>query len=157
MVQQTNWRLRLPGSAGLSGSRSSGAFLAAAERLNRLAQGVKDQQLHDTRSGPKVAQPENSFVASPQEMWARQFMTQSIGPTAPRATFAPVPSYVPLAYPPVARPEAGAEFSGLEPGGRPALAAVPQETARRPGHMIGMTLGKPVKRRSWIGRLLLGG
>jgi hypothetical protein len=141
---------------GNSGAKSSGAFQAAADRLDRLVQGVKDQQLSETRSGPKIASPD-SLVASPQEIWARQFMTQSIGPVAPRATFSPVPSYVPLAYPPVAQPDAGAGFSRVEPKGKTAFSpAVRRNTGHKQDQTIGAVLGKPVKKRSWVGRFLLG-
>jgi hypothetical protein len=139
----------MAGPTDNSDPKSSSAFKAAAERFERIAQVVKDQQLSETRTGPRIARPDN-FVASPQEVWARQFMTQSIGPAAPRATFAPVPSYVPLATTPAAGPEIGTGFSRIE--------AKTARAAPRPqqDQTIGMALGKPGKKRSWIGRLLLG-
>jgi hypothetical protein len=139
-----------------SGAGSANAFKAAAERLDRIAQVVKDKQLSDTRSGPRVARPD-SFVASPQEAWARQFMTQSIEPAAPRAAFAPLPAYVPLTYPAAARPDSGQAFARTDPSGDSPIRPEAQvERQRGQGHMIGTVLGKPVKRRGWVGRLLLG-
>ena len=56
-----------------------GPLADAAERFDRVAQVVKEQQLSETRSGQRVALSE-TYSASPDEAWAKKFMTQAIGP-----------------------------------------------------------------------------
>src|SRR5258706_8855544 len=72
-----------------------GALAEAADRFDRLVRGVKDQQLSETRSGPRIALTD-SLVASPEEAWARNFMTQSIGPAVGGGQSPLLPSFAPV-------------------------------------------------------------
>ncbi len=71
-----------------------GALAEAAERFDRLARVVKDQQLSETRSGPRVALSD-TYVASPEEAWAKKFMTQAIGTASGTAVAPALPALAP--------------------------------------------------------------
>lgn len=137
-----------------SGGR--GALSEAAERFDRLARVVKDQQLAETRSGPRIAL-NDVYIASPEEAWAKKFMTQAIGPAAMRLE----PPQAPFCQADLARqgicsmqPEpmvARSVQAYAAPEVRPAAALAPR--APQP---IGGTIGKPQRRRSLLGRLFGG-
>lgn len=126
-------------------TQTRSALTDAAERLDRLARVVKDQQLAETRSGPRIAL-NDAYVASPEEAWAKKFMTQAIGPAVtslqPAVTLPPIQPVLPnqgfVATPP--------KTSGAAPEVRPGA----QDRA------IGGAIGKPMRRRSWLGRLFRG-
>ncbi len=105
-----------------------GALAEAADRFDRLVRGVKDQQLSETRSGPRIALTD-SLVASPEEAWARNFMTQSIGPAVGGGHSAVVPADV---------------------SSRPATSAVASERPLLGGGR------RQARKRSWLGWLPLG-
>jgi len=128
-----------------------GALADAAERLDRVARVVKDQQLAETRSGPRIAL-NDVYIASPEEAWAKKFMTQAIGPAAMRLE----PPAAPFCQADLARqglctmqPEVLAASPVLArqtaaaPEVRPA-----QESAR--GN-IGGAIGKPPRKRGLFG------
>jgi len=128
-----------------------GRMLAeAADRFERLARGVKDQQLSETRSGPRVALSD-AFVASPEEAWAKKFMTQAIGPASTSLQTVVVPGLAPVAM--VGMPVTAANAASVE------LGPVGMERPRATGDLgpaIGAGLGKTARKRSWLGWLFLG-
>jgi len=136
-----------------------GSLAAAAERFERLVQVVKEQQLSETRSGQRVALSDTR-VASPEEAWAKQFMTQAIGPVATSAVAPPLPildggqgaatrGFQVMSGPTqeASRIKGGLEgASSLRPGGDLRVAAGTKSSA----------VGARQRRRSWLGWLLLG-
>jgi hypothetical protein len=131
-----------------------GALAEAADRFDRLARVVKDQQLSETRSGPRIALTE-TFAASPEEAWAKNFMTQAIGPAATSLTAPTVPAFIPLSQTPPAS-------HGFSPSGPTVPGAPAEERASyRPGGDLRFRNAIPElkvrrRQRSWIGWLLLG-
>jgi hypothetical protein len=130
-----------------------GALAEAADRFDRLARVVKDQQLSETRSGPRIALSETR-TASPEEAWAKNFMTQAIGPAMTTFTVPTVPAFVPVGQ----APQASLEFAGA---GGPAPQDPKKDTSFRPGGDLRFGKGIPgsppqQRRRSWIGWLLFG-
>src|SRR5690242_8903391 len=132
------------------------ALAEAADRFDRLARVVKDQQLSETRSGPRVALTE-AHNASPEEAWAKNFMTQAIGPAMTSFTVPTVPAFVPVGQAPLASQgfiaaptapviaPAKADTSSFRPGGD-----------LRSAYMAATTPAKRRRERSWLGWLLLG-
>ena len=128
----------------------SGPLAAGAERLDRLVRIVKDGQLARTKSGLKQPATE-AFVLSPEEAWAKKYMTHCIGPVCyGPITAAGLPALAKAAAP-LAEPPRTREFAA------PATAVKDKKTtfARAP-EAIGQLIGKPVKARSWLGRLFRG-
>jgi hypothetical protein len=133
--------------ADLSNQSARGALAEAAERLDRIARVVKDQQLSETR-GPRSALSE-TFVASPEEAWAKKFMTQAIGPANTTLTMPTAPGFVPVGQAPLASH---------------GFVATAAPVAKSPAEAIGdMRLGAPpardlprARKRSFLGWLLLG-
>jgi len=130
-----------------------GALAEAADRFDRIARVVKDQQLSETRSGPRVALTE-THAASPEEAWAKNFMTQAIGPATTTFAAPALPAFAPIAQtPPVSH--------GFSPAS-PTPSESPKESASfRPGGDLRLGnqmqgLRAPARRRTWIGWLLLG-
>ena len=131
-----------------------GALAEAADRFDRLARVVKDQQLSETRSGPRVALSE-TYAASPEEAWAKNFMTQAIGPAVTTFTVPTVPGFVPAGQAPLVGH--GFATSPPPPSGDPRR----ESTSFRPGGDLRFRNPNPERpaprrRRSWIGWLLLG-
>ena len=127
-----------------------GALADAAERLDRVARVVKDQQLAETRSGPRIAL-NDAYIASPEEAWAKKFMTQAIGPAAIRLD----PPQAPFCHADLARQglcSMQPEVLAAQPV--PALAAAAPEV--RPAQessraSIGGAIGKPTRKRGILG------
>ena len=130
-----------------------GALAEAAERLDRLARVVKDQQLSETRSGPRIALTE-TYRASPEETWAKNFMTQAIGPATTSFAAPTLPAFAPVAQGQQAShgfsvstgsdpSQPQREIVSFRPGGDLRSNGMRPESARR-------------RRRTWIGWLLLG-
>jgi len=134
----------------------SGPLADAAERLDRVVSIVRDQQRARTNSGERPKESE-VFVLSPEEAWSKKYMIQCVGPVCtirpteegalllPR--FAPAPP-----APPVRQAAANVEIAPAQP------AKTPAAPAARPGRKaaaepIGLAIGKPVRRRSLLGRL----
>jgi hypothetical protein len=138
----------------------SGPLADAAERLDRVINVVKDQQLARNQSG--VRRPESeAFVLSPEEAWSKKYMIQCVGPVCTVRPTAEGALLLPRFAP--APPRAAMPTMEFAPAAVPAPAAsvpvapAPPQTARReagPGH-IGALLGKP-PRKSFLGRLLGG-
>jgi hypothetical protein len=120
-----------------------GALAEAAERLDKIARVVKDQQLSETRTGPRVALTE-SMVASPEEAWAKKFMTQAIGPVAIGSQPAAFPALAPQNPVPLASQDYVAVLPSL----------VASHSAR--GAAIGAAIARRSSTRTWLGWLFLG-
>ena len=130
-----------------------GALAEAADRFDRLARVVKDQQLSETRSGPRVALPE-TYSASPEEAWARKFMTQAIGPAM--TTFsAPTVPVLAHGHAPVV-PGASQGFSSLSAPVEPRK----EVASFRPGGDLRGSVAPAARvrgrKRTWVGWVLLG-
>ena len=124
-----------------------GALADGAERFDRLVRVVKDSQLSRTKTGPRPPQSE-IFVLSPEDAWAKKYMTQCIGPVCFSVEAEP-PVFAKFTAP----PEAAMENQGLRASQTAQSAPQPgRGAADRPGP-IGLAIGKPVRPRSWLGRL----
>ena len=136
----------------LSDAAPRGALAEGAERLDRIARSAKTQP-----AGARTASiDDNRMLAiSPDEMWARNYMSHGIGPKleespllgmAPVAHLVSMPKFVPptelRAEPIVTRSAPIAEQQ-----------MVPDV---KPGGPIGVQIGKPMRKRSWLGRVLMG-
>lgn len=125
-----------------------GAFAEGAARFEELARSVKAQQVTEQQGAPF---PENGvLMASPDEVWAAKYMSQSIGPsgTHAAATLAPVPHAAAIAP----------DFSELKRSYAPASEFTPRGSAK-PGLSAPMAvrLGREERpRRSWLTRLFRG-
>ena len=126
-----------------------GPMAEAAERFDRIARVVKDQQLSETRTGPRVALTD-SLVASPEEAWAKKFMTQAIGPAAT----GPITGVAPALAPQSAVPHASQGFSATAAG--TAVARTDVSMALPGSRAIGEGIGRSARKRTWLGWLLLG-
>jgi len=136
-----------------SGEAPRGPLAEGAERLERLARHLKDSQLARTRSRVGAQPPvSEAFVLSPDEAWAKKYMSHCIGPVCFPASGADVPAFSKLS--------AKSAASGAHPRVQTsALAPRPagQTTAVRGSSApIGAAIGKPARRTSWLGRLLRG-
>ena len=142
---------------GLDEIRTRGALAEAADKFDRLARVVKDQQLSETRSGSRIALTD-AYVASPDEAWAKKFMTQAIGPAMTSVDVPDMPGFVPPGRP----ASLSQEFVGVMAPVKVTVDPVPQKAAVAPqaretkGGAIGAQIGKPARKRSWLGRVLLG-
>jgi hypothetical protein len=136
----------------LSDTPRSGPLAEAAERLDRVVSIVKDQQRARTNSGERPKESE-VFVLSPEEAWSKKYMIQCVGPVC---TIRPteegallLPRFAPV--PPVKQAAASLEIAPQK------APTVRVETARSRGKAapepIGLAIGKPVRKRSLLGRL----
>ena len=125
-----------------------GALADAAERFDRLARVVKDQQLAETRSGPRIALTD-AYTASPEEAWAKKFMTQAIGPAIASLQPPTMPVFVPMAQPPLVSQGFAAVAQPVQP-----KAAMPDIRPGSPAAgSIGGQIGKAKRKRSVFARL----
>jgi hypothetical protein len=128
-----------------------GALADGAERFDRLVRTVKDSQLGRTKTdpGPPVTE---AFELSPVDAWAKKYMTRCIGPVCFTVEAEP-PVFAKFASPTEASVQTGASRTA---GPKTAQNPPPRrrDTADRanPGP-IGLAIGKPVRGRSWLGRL----
>jgi hypothetical protein len=131
--------------------KAFGALAEGAERFDRLARTVKDSQLRRTKTSP--GQPVTEvFELSPDDAWAKKYMTHCIGPVC----------YTVEAEPPVfakftAPPKASVQ-GGVVKAAAPQTVQSPlprgQEVAGQAGPgPIGLTIGKPVRAGFRLGRL----
>jgi hypothetical protein len=112
-----------------------------AQRLERVIHSVKARQLAETHNVPVLKPASDAFSHSPDEIWSKNYMTVGIGPAPRGATASPTAFRLP-------EPPRGT--TTLQPplvhsGTRPAKSVT-----------IGDALAKPVRRRSWLSRLVLG-
>ena len=135
---------------------ADGPLAKGAQRLERLARSLKDNQLARTRT--KIgAQPPvgEAFVLSPDEAWAKKYRTNCIGPVCFPATGADLPAFAKFALKPV--PQAVShDVSTPSNATRPRPALSPRPTHPGEAGPIGLAIGKPVRPRSWLARLLRG-
>jgi hypothetical protein len=132
-------------------STPRGALADAAERFDRLARVVKDQQLAETRSGPRIALTD-AYTASPDEAWAKKFMTQAIGPAIASLQPPAMPVFVPMAQPPLV-----SQGFAVSPAVQ-AKASMPDvRPGNPPGSSIGGEIGKGKRKRSFFARLFGAG
>jgi hypothetical protein len=135
------------------GGPRSGALAEGAERLGRLANIVKDQQLSRVQSGVRRSESE-VYVASPEEAWSKKYMIQCVGPVCTvRPTEAGallLPRFQPV-------PQAEAPVRSVVVAPVAAAPAAPEKAAKRKARgeadPIGVLIGKPVRRRSLLGRM----
>ena len=136
----------------------SGALADAAERLERVASVVKDQQLQRTQSGARRPESE-AYVSSPEEAWSKKYMIQCVGPVCtvrptdegalllPR--FQPVPEpQAALQTPAAAQMVEIAKVLSTEPAPKPV-----RRSAKAAADPIGLAIGKNVRKRSLLGRM----
>jgi len=125
------------------------ALADGAARFDALAKELKTRQIAQIEGVSATAY--RPATVSPDEQWAKSYMTQSIGPRPeilrmagvllppmPDLSFEFAPPEIAPAKPDVVQPDA------------PRL-DVPQLDVPRP---IGRQLGRPEPRQSWLGRLL---
>jgi hypothetical protein len=127
----------------LSDTPAKNSFAQSVERLDRVVQSVKAQQTAERR-GIHTLNEHRANAVSPDETWAKNFSTHGIGPQPDRLPFnLRVPMETQTTMPdPV--PQRVAE---------PSLRGPTQILERTP---MAMQIGKPVKRRSWLGRVFFG-
>lgn len=127
----------------------SGALADAAERLERVASIVKDQQLARTQSGTR--QPESeAYVSSPEEAWTKKYMIQCVGPVCTVRPTEAGALLLPRFQP---GPEAKAPAPSVALAPSPAPEKPSERRARTAAEPIGLAIGKPVRRRSLLGRV----
>ena len=133
----------------------SGPLAEGAERLARVANIVKDQQLARTQSGAQRPESE-TFVLSPEEAWSKKYMIQCVGPVCtvrPTAEGALLlPRFAPA--PPPARMAAPSREIAPEKPLQKQASAPARPSRKAAAEPIGVAIGKPVRRRSWLGRLV---
>lgn len=115
----------------------------AVLRLDRLIEGVKAGQAESPKVVPAAAGPNPLVAAGPDEAWAREFRTFGIGPDTKACTagdLAAVPKAALLPSPDLPKPAENLRMAEV----------VPREM-RTP---MGIRIGKPERKRSWLGRLL---
>ena len=130
-------------------AETSSRFMQSAERLEGVVRALKTRQIEE-RQGPVQLTSGRMTASSPDELWAKQFATQCIGPVcfkvAPGSELA-LPSLTQsLQSLPSSRQSAYAP--PVTPQPRAAAPAVRVEG----GTHIGAALGKP-KRRGMFARL----
>jgi hypothetical protein len=136
-------------------SPRSPAFADAADRLGRVASIVKDQQLARTRSGQRAPESE-AYVSSPEEAWTRKYMIQCVGPVctvvrpAADASALLLPRFQPV---PEVQAAAPAQVQTVEIAPAPAPVQAPRGRAKAQAEQIGVLIGKPVRKRSLLGRM----
>ena len=121
---------------------SRSALSEGANRLEQMSRSFSERQ------GPVLQTPAaepHAFMLSPEEAWARKYMSQGIGP---KPELTPVGSIAPSAGP-MLQPEAVVPASRVVVGGAK-LQARPEP--------MGVAIGLPGfgRRRSWLDRLLRG-
>jgi hypothetical protein len=138
---------------------SGSTFTAGAERLEQVARSLKTQQIeeHQGRSPLQVASS-RLMAISPDEMWARQFSSQCIGPVcfkvAPGSdmTLPPLTQAI-QSFAPVRQT---ATMSVPAPVRAAAATAAPKADASPLGPVpMGALIGKP-PRRGFLRRLFGG-
>jgi hypothetical protein len=120
-------------------------FMESAERLEGVVRALKTRQIEE-RQGPMQFAPSPMTSGSPDELWAKQFATQCIGPVcfkvAPGSEMALPPLTQSLQSLPPARQSA---YAPPQTTARPVAAAVAMPVSKSRGH-IGAALGKPTRR-----------
>jgi hypothetical protein len=132
----------------LSDTPSRGALADGAEKFDRIA---RVQKTPKSPRSPSQNAPEMIGV-SPDEIWAKSYMTYAIGSKAEPpvvAGFAPVAHLVTM-------PKFVMPSEPLMPKTAEVFAKQEAPTQIAPSGPIGVRIGKPVRKRSWLGRVFLG-
>jgi len=120
-------------------------FMESADRLEGVVRALKTRQIEE-RQGPVQLAPGRMTAESPDELWAKQFATQCIGPVcfkvAPAADMALPPLTQSLQSLPPQRQSAYAPPTATRPQAAPAPVRVEVESHTH----IGAALGKPMRR-----------
>ena len=115
-------------------------FMESAQRLEGVVRALKTRQIEE-RQGPVQFTPSLTTVGSPDELWAKQFATQCIGPVcfnmAPGSEMALPPLTQSLQSMPATRESAYAPHRPVMP---------PAPATKAPAAHIGASLGKPMRR-----------
>lgn len=119
--------------------KGRGPLAEGAERFDRLVRIVKDSQLGHVAPPPSAGE---TFVLSPEDAWSKKYMTRCIGPVC-FSVEAEAPVFAKFEAP----PQAAAPGQALRTPARTTPAP------RREAEPIGLLIGKPGRRRSWLGRL----
>jgi hypothetical protein len=132
----------------------AGALADGAERLGRVASVVKDQQIARNQSGARSPESE-VFTLSPEEAWSKKYMIQCVGPVCtiePTADAAALllPRFAPS--PAAARTPQSVAVAAQNPP-ETKVAASARSSRKAAAEPIGLMIGKPVRKRSLIGRL----
>lgn len=118
-------------------------FMESAARLEGVVRALKTRQIEE-RQGRMQFAPGNLSADSPDELWAKQFATQCIGPVC----FKVVPG-TDMALPPLTQslqsfpPAHHSADAAPSPAHARSAAAVPSNAGHGP---IGAAIGKPVRR-----------
>lgn len=137
---------------GLSNTAPSNPFAEGAARFADIARQVKAQQVAEQQGGAQPAGPVHTDA--PDEIWAKKFMSQAIGPAGIDAAIAPAPVW----HAPAAIPE----FASLRREMMRSREFAPKKDLGLPERHgviapMGTGLGKDERpRRSWLGRLFRG-
>jgi len=125
------------------------ALARGAAKLESFSRDLKIKQGGGKRGTPFV--PERMTSMSPDELWAKQFMSQGIGPCSDMS--------VACQLPPANTTFSLQGFSLARDG----VIKTVEQTVPRPSPLasahsgpIGSAIGKPIRKRSWLGRMLLG-
>lgn len=125
-------------------------FMESADRLEGVVRALKTRQIEE-RQGPVQLAPGNMTAVSPDELWAKQFATQCIGPVcfkvAPGSEMALPPLTQSLQSFPPARQSAYAPPVAAQTRVAAAAPALRMESTH-----IGAALGKP-KRRGMLAKI----
>jgi hypothetical protein len=118
-------------------------FMQSAARLEGVVRALKTRQIEEHQGRMQFA-PGNLAAESPDELWAKQFATQCIGPVCYR-----VATGNDMALPPLTRslqsiPPAQQGAHTAPHAAAVAAAVVPAPARREP---IGAVIGKPARRR----------
>jgi hypothetical protein len=120
-------------------------FMESAQRLEGVVRALKTRQIEE-RQGPVQLAPSFTTGGSPDELWAKQFATQCIGPVcfkvAPGSEMKLPPLTQSLQSLPSSRQSA---YAPPQTTARSVPTAVATPVSKSPGH-IGAALGKPMRR-----------
>jgi hypothetical protein len=124
----------------MSNAQGSSAFAAGAARLEQIARSLKPQQANDGQGSFQVASS-RMMAISPDEMWARQFSSQCIGPVC----FKVAPGSD-MALPPLT--QAMQSVAPVRQAAAPQAPMPVTRTAAAPSRPVpmGTVIGKPVRR-----------
>ncbi|MGD0866477.1 MAG: hypothetical protein ABSA49_13065 [Rhizomicrobium sp.] len=138
----------------LSDTPPRGALAEGAERLDRIARSARTQPANPAPGSP-IDDASRVLAISPDEVWAKNYMSHAIGPKlessallgmAPVAHLVSMPKFVP---PTELRPEPIVTRTAP-------IAEQPMIPAVKASGPIGAHIGKPMRKRSWLGRMLMG-